>query len=244
MKLRKLKLICSFKELDALPEGKVLINTIGVHSYNVAQRDALFAEALQEGGALVPDDMSIVNACHWLNADSLPEENIANYDLFIHEMSKVNSSATPQHRPVVFFLGAMPSTLALIGRRCSIDFPNVEVKSFSPPFVKNFDEASTNKMIEAINNAKPDLLWIGMPTPVQEKWIYANWDRLDIHCHVGTIDGVFELYADTVDRAPLKWRQRGWDGLYQIIRHPRRLFYRGVIDKVLFFCRMMVEKIV
>ena len=42
-------------------------------------------------------------------------------------------------------------------------------------------------MVKAVNEANPDLLWIGMTAPKQEKWTYAHWDELDIHCHVGTV---------------------------------------------------------
>ena len=55
LKLKDLSLLESRRELSLLPEGKVLINTINAHSYNTAQKDPLFAEALQKGDALVPD---------------------------------------------------------------------------------------------------------------------------------------------------------------------------------------------
>ena len=82
LKLKDLSLLESRRELSLLPEGKVLINTINAHSYNTAQKDPLFAEALQKGDALVPDGASIVMACRWLKAKSQPKERIAGWDLF------------------------------------------------------------------------------------------------------------------------------------------------------------------
>ena len=66
--LKTADIVQSLKELDSIPEGKVLINTINAHSYNVAQKDSLFAEALLGGDYLIPDGASIVGACRFLKA--------------------------------------------------------------------------------------------------------------------------------------------------------------------------------
>ena len=72
LKLKNLPLLESHRGLTTLPSGKLLINTINAHSYNTAQKDKLFAEALQQGDVLIPDGASIVKACRWLNARSKP----------------------------------------------------------------------------------------------------------------------------------------------------------------------------
>ena len=56
--------------------------------------------------------------------------------------------------------------------------------------------------INAINAANPDLLWIVMTAPKQEKWTYSHWNELNIHCHVGTIGAVFDFFAGTVEPCP------------------------------------------
>jgi N-acetylglucosaminyldiphosphoundecaprenol N-acetyl-beta-D-mannosaminyltransferase len=53
-------------------------------------------------------------------------------------------------------------------------------------------------MITAVNAIKPDLLWIGMTAPKQEKWAYEHMDKLDVKGHIGTIGAVFDFYAGTV----------------------------------------------
>lgn len=92
-----------------LPEGKVLINTINAHSYNTAQKDPLFAEALQKGDALVPDGASIVMACRWLKAKSQPKERIAGWDLFEQEMEQLNRRGGK-----CFFMGSSERVLGLV----------------------------------------------------------------------------------------------------------------------------------
>lgn len=90
LRLKDIKLLTCRESLEALPEGKLLINTINTHSYNTAQKDALFAEALLQGDVLIPDGASIVMACRRLKAKVQPKERIAGWDLFAFEMEKLN----------------------------------------------------------------------------------------------------------------------------------------------------------
>jgi len=90
IRLKDLNIIGTRGALRSIPEGKVLINTINAHSYNVAQKDSLFAEALKNGDYLIPDGASVVKACKWLKAKSQPRERIAGWDLFRIEMEKLN----------------------------------------------------------------------------------------------------------------------------------------------------------
>lgn len=92
LKLTNLFLVENRQGLAVLPEGKLLINTINAHSYNTAQKDRFFAEALQRGDVLIPDGASIVKACRWLNAKSKPAGRIAGWDLFEFEMNKDRKS--------------------------------------------------------------------------------------------------------------------------------------------------------
>ena len=88
LKLKTVSLLKHKRELDSLPEGKLLINTINAHSYNTALKDTAFAEALLKGYALIPDVASIVLAFRLLRHEKI--ERIAGWDLFLHEMNKLN----------------------------------------------------------------------------------------------------------------------------------------------------------
>ena len=90
LNLKNIDILESRGALGALPKGKLLINTINAHSYNTALKDKAFAEALTKGDVLIPDGASIVMACKFLKAKSRPTERIAGWDLFVHEMGKLN----------------------------------------------------------------------------------------------------------------------------------------------------------
>lgn len=239
MKLNNLNIVCSQAELGNIPEGKVFINTINAHSYNTAQRDEAFAEALSKGDYLIPDGTSIVKACRWLKAKSRPKERIAGWDLFSFEMNVLERKSEElrvksEKCLKVMFMGSSEKVLSLIRERAAVDYPNLEVVTYSPPYKPEFSDEDNQAMIKAINNADPDLLWIGMTAPKQEKWTYKHWDELDIHCHCGTIGAVFDFYAGTVKRAPLAWQRNSLEWLYRLLMEPRRMWRRYIIGNTKF----------
>ena len=235
--LKTLKLVESREALGRIPDGKVLINTINGHSYNVAQKDEAFARALLGGDYLLPDGMSIVKACRFLKADSRPRERIAGWDLFVFEMERLNA-----HGGTCFFLGSSEAVLAKIRERCAAEYPNIKVKTYSPPYKDVFSEEDNKAMIAAVNEASPDLLWIGMTAPKQEKWAYAHWPELDIHCHCGTIGAVFDFYAGTLKRAPLWMQKAGLEWLYRFVREPRRMWRRYMVGNAKFVVSVIFSK--
>ena len=236
LRLKDLSILENRDRLAALPEGKLLINTINAHSYNTAQKDELFAEALKNGDALIPDGASIVKACRWIKAKSKPTERIAGWDLFEYEMAKLNSKGGK-----CFFMGSSEKVLALIKQRAQVEYPNIVVETYSPPYKPEFSEEDNRGIINAINQANPDLLWIGMTAPKQEKWTYSHWHELDIHCHVGTIGAVFDFFAGTVERAPIWWQEHSLEWLYRLIKEPRRMWRRYIIGNTLFLWNMWKE---
>ena len=274
-RLKNLNILGSKAELAALPEGKLLINTINAHSYNTARKDELFAEALTNGDVLIPDGVSIVKACRWIKAKSLPKERIAGWDLFEFEMNKLeecgmknvecgvnnssldnSQSASADHsklkiqnskfreRPLtVMFMGSSQKVLDLIVKRAAEVYPHLKVVTYSPPYKPEFSDEDNKAIIDAINAADPDLLWIGMTAPKQEKWTYSHWEELDIHCHVGTIGAVFDFFAGTVERAPIWWQRHGLEWLYRLLKEPKRMWRRYIIGNTLFLWNMLKEKV-
>ena len=235
--LKEISLVEYRQRLNDLPDGKLLINTINAHSYNTALKDPLFAEALLKGDALIPDGASIIIACKWLSTPPRPLERIAGWDLFQFEMDKLNKKGGK-----CFFMGSSEKVLSLIKEKAAVVYPNITVETYSPPYKPEFTAEENKHIIEAINRANPDLLWIGMTAPKQEKWTYIHWDELNIHCHVGTIGAVFDFFAGTVKRAPLWWQKHSLEWLYRLIKEPGRMWRRYIIGNTLFLWNIAKEK--
>ena len=145
LKLKDIKIVESKKELEALPEGKLLINTINAHSYNTALKDTFFAEALMKGDALIPDGASIVMACRKLKAKSQPTERIAGWDLFTMEMERLN-----QKGGTCFFMGSSEKVLNLIREKAKQSTPTSGLKRTPHP-TNGISEEENRAIIEAIN---------------------------------------------------------------------------------------------
>lgn len=244
MKIEELTFVESKDALGAIPDGKILINTLNAHSFNVAQKDSVFAEALRCGDYLIPDGASIIKACKILYAKSQPKERIAGWDLFSFEMDRLEGNSKKEGaRGKVMFMGSSEKVLSLIREKAAVDYPNLDVITFSPPYKPEFSEVDNVAIIKAINEANPDLLWIGMTAPKQEKWTYSHWKELNIHCHVGTIGAVFDFYAGTAKRAPKWWQKHSLEWLYRLIKEPRRMWRRYVLGNPLFLWNIAKERV-
>ena len=244
--LKSLNILGSKAELASLPEGKLLINTVNAHSFNTAKKDQLFADALTNGDVLIPDGVSIVKACKWIKAKSQPKERIAGWDLFSFEMEKLERESEElrtksEESKIVMFMGSSQKVLDLIVKRAAVVYPHLKVVTYSPPYKPEFSDEDNKAIIDAINAANPDLLWIGMTAPKQEKWAYSHWNELNIHCHVGTIGAVFDFFAGTVERAPIWWQEHGLEWLYRLIKEPKRMWRRYIIGNSLFLWNMVKE---
>ncbi|MBR4379266.1 MAG: WecB/TagA/CpsF family glycosyltransferase, partial [Prevotella sp.] len=167
VRLKSQRLLHSKVELGTLPKGKLLINTINAFSYNNAKKDEAFAEALVNGDVLIPDGMSVVKACQWLKNPDAPKERVAGWDLFMHEMRKLNAlkpleTSLHHERKRVLFFGSSEKVLNAINERARKDFPNLEVVTYSPPYKDEFSEEESKAMVDFINEVDPDLMWVGM----------------------------------------------------------------------------------
>lgn len=235
--LKNLPLLRCKDDLASLPEGKLLINTVNAYSFNRARRDPLFAEALLGGDVLLPDGIGIVKACRWCRTDRRPRERVTGWDLFEFEMSRLNRRGGR-----CFFMGSSERVLELVRERARRLYPRIEVITYSPPYKPELDEADSRPIVEAINAADPDLLWIGMTAPKQEKWIYTHWDELDIRCHCGSVGAVFDFFAGTVPRAPRWWQAHSLEWLYRLYREPRRMWKRYLVGNVEFLYNILVKE--
>lgn len=230
--LKEIQLLQHQRDLSQLHEGKLLINTLNAHSYNTARKDSLFSEALLNGDVLIPDGASIVKAVKWLRDETI--ERTAGWDLFIHEMNAAETHGRASLPYKVFFLGSSESVLTKIKEKAEVEYPHLEIYTYSPPYKPEFSEEENREMIAAVNRAQPDLLWIGMTAPKQEKWAYTHLHELEVKGHIGTIGAVFDFYAGTKERAPLWWQEHSLEWLYRLIKEPRRMWKRYVIGNTKF----------
>lgn len=220
--------------LQEIQSSKLLINTINAHSYNELKKDTLFRQALQASDMLLPDGISVVLAMRLLKGRKI--KKIAGFDLFQYEMKRVH-----EQRGKCFFLGSSEQTLRLIKERAQAEHPDLQVYCYSPPYKPIFSEEDSRAMVEAVNKVEPDVLFVGMTAPKQEKWTYEYFDQLRAG-HICCIGAVFDFYAGTVKRAPGWMIHIGLEWFYRLIREPRRMWRRYLIGNTLFVIGILKEK--
>jgi N-acetylglucosaminyldiphosphoundecaprenol N-acetyl-beta-D-mannosaminyltransferase len=223
------------ENLENIPKTRQIIATLNAHSFNVAQDDKLFARALVNSDVILPDGVSIVFAIRFLNGNTL--KKIAGYDLFVFEMNRLNKLLGS-----CFFLGSSVTTLERIKLRASIEFPNVKIGSYSPPYKPYLTVTDNELIIKEINFFNPDVLFVALTAPKQEKWVYENQAYINAG-HICSIGAVFDFYAGTIPRAPDWMIKSGLEWFHRLIMEPRRLWNRYLTGNTKFVILIIMEKI-
>ena len=205
--------------LEKLPaKDKLIINTVNQYSYCVAEKDETFRTALLESDVLLPDGIAVVASVFLLNGKKI--KKIAGADLFKQQMEKLN-----KENGSCFFLGSHDRTLNLIKERLSKEYPYVNAGFYSPPFKPAFTAEENENMIQSVNDFQPDVLFIGMTAPKQEKWVHENKHllRARVICSIGA---VFDFYAGTVQRPKQIWIDMGLEWFVRLLNEPKRMWRR------------------
>lgn len=235
MKLKFLHYNISTDLPPKLEGEKLLINTINPHSYCVAKTDSDFDESLSKCDILIPDGVGIVIGYKLLYGKTI--RKISGYDLHLHYLNLVN-----QKRGKVFYLGASEDTLKLIKEKVATQYPFVEVASYSPPYKSTFTNEESRQMVEIVNDYQPDVLFVGMTAPKQEKWAFKYKNQLDtkVICSIGA---VFDFYAGTVKRPSKIWIDLGLEWFPRLLREPKRLWRRTFISTPAYMMDIFSSKI-
>lgn len=192
-----------------------IINTISPNSYGISIKDSKFREALKESDVLVLDGVYFALASIILNGKNIQKNQGPDlFDFFIKKMNRESGK--------VFFLGSSTTTLDKIKHNIKKEYPKVHSEYFSPPFKSEFNEHDNIEMINAINNFEPDILFIGMTCPKQEKWAIQNKSIINAKM-ICSIGAVFDWYAGNEKPiAPIWWKLRlAW--LIRTIHRPEIL---------------------
>jgi len=204
------------------------------HSLVVARGDPSFREALEAASAVVADGVG----CRWgaiVSGISIGPR-ITGSDFFASVMAGLDRAAGR-----AFFFGSSDAVLEKLAARVRRDFPRVAIGTLSPPF-RPWSEEENRRMLENIRLFKPDVLWVGMTAPKQEKWVAVNSGRLKIPV-IGSIGAVFDYYAGVTHRAPPWICNLGLEWLYRLPREPKRLWRRTFISAPAFLWFALVERL-
>ncbi|WP_184542682.1 WecB/TagA/CpsF family glycosyltransferase [Mucilaginibacter sp. FT3.2] len=211
-------------------ENKILVNTINQYSYCVAEKDSGFKDALINSDILLPDGIAIVMAVRRML--KLKIKKIAGADIHSHLLESCY-----KNNKTCFYLGSSEKTLKEIKKRLSKEYPDIKVGFYSPPYKAKFSDEDNTQMLNAINAFKPDVLFVGMTAPKQEKWAHEFKPQINAHV-ICTIGAVFDFYAGTVERPHKIWINLGLEWFIRLLKEPSRMWKRYIYYGPIFLLKL------
>jgi N-acetylglucosaminyldiphosphoundecaprenol N-acetyl-beta-D-mannosaminyltransferase len=195
------------------------ICAVAVHAVMVAQSDPETRRALIDATLTVPDGMPLVWAANLLG------ENLDNRVYGPELMSRYSDRCAESEHRVWLYGGRDQGSLVQLALSMRRKHPGIRiVGGYSPPF-RDLTEEEEAALAAQINANKPDVLWVGIGVPKQEKWMARMRERLDVPvmCAVGA---AFDFHAGRISQAPNWMQDRGLEWTYRIAQEPRRLLPR------------------
>jgi N-acetylglucosaminyldiphosphoundecaprenol N-acetyl-beta-D-mannosaminyltransferase len=192
---------------------------VAVHAVMVAKRDAEMRAALHGATLIVPDGMPLVWAANLLGED-LPAR------VYGPELMKryCQRAAELGHR-VWLYGGRDQGSLAQLALNLRRTHPRLKVVGgYSPPF-RPLTGDEEDRLVRQINADRPDVIWVGIGVPKQEKWMARMRPRLDVPVMAG-VGAAFDFIAGRISQAPPWMQERGLEWSYRIAQEPRRLLPR------------------
>jgi N-acetylglucosaminyldiphosphoundecaprenol N-acetyl-beta-D-mannosaminyltransferase len=208
---------------DFLRSGKTnQIVTVNLDFVAIARRDEEFRETLNAADLAVADGMPLVWVSR-MGEDPLPQR-LTGVEL-VDECCQVAVDTDTS----IFLLGAAPGVADTAADRLRDRFPGLRIAGvYAPPFGPLTAEEN-ERILETINAAQPDFLFVALGAPQQDVWIRANRDRLDVPVCMG-VGCVLDLLAGFVSRAPSWMQQSGLEWLFRLVQEPARLWRRYIVD--------------
>lgn len=218
----------------AVPPASQVVVT-GFHGLNQAIRDSEYFKIGEECDLWVPDSIAPV-----LIAKKRGMKNIARTPGV--EIMQNFFAAADKKGYSCFFYGDTGETLEALQAQLKKKYPNVRIAGiFSPPY-RELTPEENRSHVDMINEAKPDVLWVGLGLPKQDVWIYRNKEKLRVPVVLG-VGAAFGFFAGTTKRAPDLWQKVGLEWLYMLITKPKRTWKRIVFDGSHFIWRVINEEL-
>jgi N-acetylglucosaminyldiphosphoundecaprenol N-acetyl-beta-D-mannosaminyltransferase len=198
---------------------KGYVCAVAVHAVMVAQRDEEMKRALLGSTLTVPDGMPLVWAANALG------ENLPHRVYGPELMRRYSQRCATQGHRVWLYGGRDQGHLVQLALRLRQQNPGIKiVGGYAPPF-RPLTQEEEDALVEQVNQAKPDVLWVGIGVPKQEKWMAHIRERLEVPvmCAVGA---AFDFHAGRISQAPAWMQDRGLEWTYRIAQEPRRLLPR------------------
>ena len=186
-----------------------------VHGLILCQKDKELRRIHHDAGLVTPDGMPLV----WLLRKKIRVcvSRVYGPDL----MAALAGKKGYRH----FFYGGAPGIPEKLIDVLKTKYPYINVAgAYSPPF-RPISAEEDEKESKLIRDSEPDIVWVGLGTPKQERWMASHVNRLNGSILIG-VGAAFDFHAGTIKQAPIWIQRSGFEWLYRLIVEPRRLWRR------------------
>jgi len=197
------------------------IAVTGMHGIIEARHKAEFREALTDAELVVADGMPLV----WigrLRGHHMPRR-VYGPELMLR-FCEETASAGCRH----YLLGGAPGVVDQLRVSLETSCPDITIVGTQSPAFRTSTPEEDAAMVENINRAAPDIVWVGLGTPKQEMWMYEHRDKLRVPVMIG-VGAAFDFLSCRKRQAPMWMRERGFEWLFRLLQEPRRLWKRYLI---------------
>jgi N-acetylglucosaminyldiphosphoundecaprenol N-acetyl-beta-D-mannosaminyltransferase len=193
----------------------------GMHGIMEAHHDPAFKDILNSSTLVVPDGMPLVWLAR-LKGHNL-ERRVYGPELMI-EFCRRSATQGIRH----FLYGGGPGVTEKLADELTNRFPGLVIAgTLSPPF-RALTEDEDREIVAQIRQAAPDVIWVGLSTPKQERWMREHCTLLDTPVMVG-VGAAFDIHSGGKKQAPAWMRENGLEWFYRLVQEPKRLWRRYVI---------------
>lgn len=189
----------------------------------LARKDTDFKKILDSGDLVIPDGIGVVYASR-LTKNKIPRR-VAGIDLLTNLFERMGKNGNS-----VYFLGSAEGVAEAAAIKMKEQFPSLKIVGTSHGYFADEDSAP---IIAKINEAKPDMLVVGLGFPRQEKWIFRHKHQLCAKILWGA-GGSLDVLSGKIPRAPKIFQKLGIEWLFRLLRQPRRIWRQRVLVKFVF----------
>ncbi len=196
------------------------IAVTGMHGIAESRADSDLRSALGAADLVVPDGMPLV----WLGRWHRHPLKRRVYGPELMETFCRETGASYRH----FFYGGGDGTAERLADSLRQRYGIVVAGTYTPPF-RPLTEAEQRTMVLSVEKVSPDVLWVGLSTPKQEKWMHQNRGKLSVAVMLG-VGAAFDINSGKTRQAPPWMREHGLEWLFRLLTEPRRLWRRYLVS--------------
>jgi len=202
-------------------DGQRWIAVTGSHGIMEGFEHPEFKQILESAALSVPDGKWAARAA--AARLSLEPQQVRGADLMSAFCALANECGYS-----AYFLGDTGDVLERLISKLRGQFPGMRIAgAYSPPF-RPLSREENDQLIKRINDAKPHVLWVCLGLPKQERWIFANRQKLDVPIVIAA-GAAAKFVSGSVAPAPAWIREHGFEWLWRLIREPRRCWHRSMV---------------